>query len=182
MSTPRLRARGVPRDVHADYAPDSPVRRIHGDRADTVRGRRASGFMPGTGTRTATAAATPGVRHVITPTTTDRHRHASHEGHRDEHLPARPLPAYQPACEQIAMAAGRPQPTPEVGSWPVSGSGRGQPHVPFSTPRLADCLWSEAAPRPRQVRPRPPTTRHARGPRPEHAEMADMGATGDTCT
>ena len=62
-----------------------------------------------------------GVPHVITPTTTDRHRHASHEGHRDDHRPARPLPAYQPACEQIGMAAGRPQPTPEAGSWPVSG-------------------------------------------------------------
>src|SRR5258708_7523147 len=34
MSTLRLLARGVPRDDHADYAPDSPVRRIHGDHVD----------------------------------------------------------------------------------------------------------------------------------------------------
>jgi len=145
MSTARLRARGVPRDDHADYAPDSPVHRIHGDYVDRVRGRRASGSCR------ARACARRRLRpprrpHVITPTTTDGHRHASHEGHRGDHRPARPLPAYQPglSADRHGHRQGlSPRPKPAIGKSRAVG---------------VDNLTSRTAPRgwPIAYRPRRP--------------------------
>jgi len=161
--------------------PTRPCTEIHGDYVDRVRGRRASGSCR------ARACARRRLRpprrpHVITPTTTDGHRHASHEGHRGDHRPARPLPANQPglSADRHGHRQGlSPRPKPAIGKSRAVG-------VDNLTSRTAPRGWPIAyRPRrphgPRQVRPCPPTARHTRGLRREHAEMADMSATGDTC-